>query len=553
MRRCLACIEEGMGFNRASKEFGIPKPTIRRHRLGLNKYAKGDIKLRGGPCALPKEVEDELVSHIKSLDDLFFGLSILELRKLAYEVACAHGISAFSDEKKAANKTWYYNFMKRHPELRLRTPEPTSMARTKGFNRNDVDDFFEKYCELIDEHGFTAEKIYNVDETGHSTVQKPSKVISTKGKRQVGATTSAERGTNTTGVYCHSATGHFLPPMLIFKRKRMADTLKVDAPTGTVFACTDSGWIDTDVFTQWMKHFIQSVNSSKENKHLLLLDGHTSHSKNLATIKWARENGVFLLSFPPHTTHRMQPLDVSFFKSLKNWYNIEVETYLRSSHGKTVNVYLVSKLVGKAFIKAATMESAVNGFRKAGLWPPNRHVFDGEFDRIEALTAPYTDELTGCQTPPPTGRGEDNHSTSRASNVDNNAPLESTQPLHSNLPDDEARSDTQAHYPTDATTGPADAMHTTSSTTPDSNVGSVRSPNEQPNNSPDHCTIPTQGDGRCFFRSVVIGLNCDLQSGQRNPVTGVIIDTMKSLLETARADNLRTMVISHMCEKVCGT
>ena len=43
MRRCLACIEEGMRFNRASKEFGIPKPTIRRHRLGLNKYAKGDV------------------------------------------------------------------------------------------------------------------------------------------------------------------------------------------------------------------------------------------------------------------------------------------------------------------------------------------------------------------------------------------------------------------------------------------------------------------------------------------------------------------------------
>ena len=119
MRRCLACIEEGMGFNRASKEFDIPKPTIRQHRLGLNKYAKGDIKLRGGSCALSKEVEDELVRHIKRMDDLFFGLSILELRKLAYELACAHGISAFSDEKKAANKTWYYNFMKRHPELRL--------------------------------------------------------------------------------------------------------------------------------------------------------------------------------------------------------------------------------------------------------------------------------------------------------------------------------------------------------------------------------------------------------------------------------------------------
>ena len=58
-------------------------------------------------------------------------------------------------------------------------------------------------------------------------------------------------------------------------------------------------------------------------------------------------------------------------------------------------------------------------------------------------------------------------------------------------------------------------------------------------------------NGRCFFRSVVIGFKCDLQAAQCNPVTRVIIDTMKSLLETALADNLRTMVISHMCEKVC--
>ena len=72
-----------------------------------------------------------------------------------------------------------------------------------------------------------------IDVTGHSTVQCPSKVISVKGQRQVGATTSAERSTNTTGVYRRSVTGHSIPPMLIFKRKRMADTLKTAAPNGT--------------------------------------------------------------------------------------------------------------------------------------------------------------------------------------------------------------------------------------------------------------------------------------------------------------------------------
>ena len=49
-------------------------------------------------------------------------------------------------------------------------------------------------------------------------------------------------------------------------------------------------------------------------------------------------------------------------------------------------------------------------------------------------------------------------------------PYVSTQPLPCNISADKARSDTDVNYPTDATTGPADAMSTTSSNTPDCNV-----------------------------------------------------------------------------------
>ena len=69
----------------------------------------------------------------------------------------------------------------------------------------------------------------------------------------------------------------------------MVDSLKTGAPNGTQFACTDSGWIDTDAFVQWLLHFIACVKSSPENKHLLLLDGHACHSKNLKAIQVARK------------------------------------------------------------------------------------------------------------------------------------------------------------------------------------------------------------------------------------------------------------------------
>ena len=159
----------------------------------------------------------------------------------------------------------------------------------------------------------------------------------------------------------------------------LCNSLKTDAPAGTIFACTDSGWIDSDCYVMWLKHFIKSVNSSMDNNHLFLLDGHASHTNNniLVAIRLVRDNVVTMLLFPPHTTHKMQPLDVSFFRSLKNWYNIEIEKFLRTHSGQAITVHQVSNLVNASFLAASTMSTAVSGFQKAGIWPCNRHVFDG--------------------------------------------------------------------------------------------------------------------------------------------------------------------------------
>jgi hypothetical protein len=75
------------------------------------------------------------------------------------------------------------------------------------------------------------------------------------------------------------------------------------APAGSVDVAHPSGWVQTNIFTQWFQHFIKKTKPNLEDPVLLLLDGHFSHTKNLELIDLARENFVKIISFPPHTTH----------------------------------------------------------------------------------------------------------------------------------------------------------------------------------------------------------------------------------------------------------
>lgn len=81
---------------------------------------------------------------------------------------------------------------------------------------------------------------------------KVAKVIGLKGKKQIAALTSGERGALITIVACMSASGSFVPPLVIFPSKNMSEQLKKGAPPpGTIFAAHPSGWIQINSFTQW--------------------------------------------------------------------------------------------------------------------------------------------------------------------------------------------------------------------------------------------------------------------------------------------------------------
>jgi hypothetical protein len=164
-----------------------------------------------------------------------------------------------------------------------------------------------------------------MDETGMSTVpNKIPRVFAPRGKRSVSKVVSAERRQTVTAVCCMSASGIWVPPCLIFPRKRIRDELFVGAPPGTLKLVAESGYMNTELFLEWLRHFQNFVKATAQDPVILVLDNHISHC-SLPAIIFARERQITLLTLPPHASHKLQPLDKAFFGPLKTAFSSEVD------------------------------------------------------------------------------------------------------------------------------------------------------------------------------------------------------------------------------------
>lgn len=86
------------------------------------------------------------------------------------------------------------------------------MSRITAFNKEEVKIFYKNLDTVLTTHKFAPNRIYNMDETGIATVQKPGKILASQGQKQVGGVTSWERGKNITVVSAMNASGGYVPP-----------------------------------------------------------------------------------------------------------------------------------------------------------------------------------------------------------------------------------------------------------------------------------------------------------------------------------------------------
>ncbi|XP_039287325.1 uncharacterized protein LOC120351997 [Nilaparvata lugens] len=239
-----------------------------------------------------------------------------------------------------------------------------------------------------------------MDETGFCVDPSRTKVVGEKNSPSYRITSSPGRENVSVLVGC-SAGGDKLPPLIIYKGKNIWD--EWTAPIGegyprTVYAATANGWMESEVFENYFTNtFLKSIGT--ERPVLLLYDGHATHISLNLVLK-AKSEGVTILKLPPHSSHLLQPLDLTVFKSVKTRYDEKLVKWQRQHNAAKVPKKVLSRVIGEVWVETKP-EIIVKGFSKAGIHPFNSKVIsDDRFSKedLERWRNANKNTVTPCQT-----------------------------------------------------------------------------------------------------------------------------------------------------------
>ncbi|XP_065317439.1 uncharacterized protein LOC135925845 [Gordionus sp. m RMFG-2023] len=366
-----------------ANKFNIPRTTLRR---AMNKYKETleypHMGWSSNRLIFTKAQEDLLKDYIIQASKSLMGFGIKQIRILAHDLAKKYELK-FPESwthDGMAGLDWFKGFKNRHPTLALRTPEATSLARARGFNPHSVKIFFDNLKSLMDEYKFEPQDIWNMDETGVTTVQDPGKVIAEKGMKQVGFLTSDERGSLVTIAIAINAIGS---SYVTISKNSIQRLVYQRGPIGCIGAGNGSGWMQENEFLIFLTHFCKLTKASKTNKNLLILDNHCSHC-SLRSIDFCRDNRIILLTLPPHCSH-----------NIDNW--------MRNHVGKSFTIYEIPSIIKMELPKATTPKNIQNGFLACGIYPFNPDIFSedsnlisNDDDMSELSNIPRAGKLAYC-------------------------------------------------------------------------------------------------------------------------------------------------------------
>jgi len=205
--------------------------------------------------------------------------------------------------------------------------------------------FYNTVNQKIQQYQISEDNIYNMDEKGFllGRLNKGRRIFSKDLKGSGKLLAAVQDGSRDwlTVVATICADGTALAPLLIYQSEAgtVQDSwLKDFNPEGQdcFFSSSPNGWTSDEVGSKWLQELFhtRTVAKARRNWRLLFVDGYSSHVTT-DFLQKALEKKILIVIYPPHTTHRLQTLDVGCFAPLATYYGQSLEAFTNSSEGLT--------------------------------------------------------------------------------------------------------------------------------------------------------------------------------------------------------------------------
>ena len=321
---------KGASANQLASEYNIGKSSVYDIARQKDQFITYDGVLDKGLSKNRKTMKTAVNPGLNKVLYLWFsqkrsqGLSISG--PLLCEKALDFNKKLGGSDSFVASKEWLTKFKNRHAIRQVKLEGKSLSTDAKA-----AADFKKEFIKLLQEEGYSRNRIYNADETGLNCKALPDKTLASKTANSApGHKVSKERVTVL--VSANASDSHSLPLFVIGKaqKPRCFDNI-FNLPV--VYRGQKNAWMKGDLFTKWfIKDFIPNIKAhqqktSTEEKTLLLLDNAPCHPASEVLEKEAQLAGypefkVMYLS--SNVTLFIQPMDQGVIEKIKRMYRKEM-------------------------------------------------------------------------------------------------------------------------------------------------------------------------------------------------------------------------------------
>ena len=215
----------------------------------------------------------------------------------------------------------------------------------------------------------------------------------------------ADRMPHFTVMPCFNAEGIGPRPMLVVPNLQSARIVFQGLADRCLITTSPNGWVVAETWVEWTTAFCEWIESYRErlnapNQTVILFVDSAPTRGNLEALAIFRQHNVMVVTFPPHLTHVLQPVDVAWARRFKSQFREALRSWSkdRSTAALQTQLGLAESEVSptmtrRAQVVAAAVDAAhsattrvvcMTAFAIAGLVCPN-----GAFMADAPLASPY--------------------------------------------------------------------------------------------------------------------------------------------------------------------